>query len=212
MLRRPHAPRGDRGPLPFGIGIVVAAALVGAPLAVAATGDALREGVRNGTAVEETRIVGDVDATPTGRGGFVLRAANVATGRDAGGASLMSCSAPRGGTARGSAPCLRTDNRAGGSAFEFSSKGALGGAITLGDPAVPSSGKPFVTNATGVASRAERRQGRRQGRGRPGRRARSRGAGGTGRARRTRRTARRRRPARRGVRRAPPDRAVRDLR
>ncbi|MBA2348415.1 MAG: hypothetical protein H0V81_08980 [Solirubrobacterales bacterium] len=125
--------------------------VVCSPLAVAATGSGLLEGVRNGTTAKETEIIGSQEAR-SGKGGYVTRQSNVSTGAGAGGAAIYGCRAPVGGTTAGSAPCLRASNLAGGNAFEFSSTGPVGGLISVGDPTKPNPGKPFVTNATGVAT------------------------------------------------------------
>lgn len=131
-------------------GIVTAAVLAGSPFAVAATGDALKQGQRNGTTVKETEIIGDI-AAKTGKGGYVTRQSNTATGPNAGGAVVYGCRTT-GNTLTGSAPCLRASNLAGGYAFEFASPSGQAGAITVGDPNAPNLGKPFTTNATGVAT------------------------------------------------------------
>jgi hypothetical protein len=151
MTTSPRRSRRDRLQRIAVAGICVAAVLFVAPVALAATGDPLLEGERNGTASQETELIGDIDANPTGTGGYVLRQSNIATGASAGGAAIYGCRTA-GGTASGSAPCVRASNLAGGSAFEFASQGGLGGVITLGDPAQPNGGAPFTTNATGVAT------------------------------------------------------------
>jgi hypothetical protein len=68
---------------------------------------------------------------------------------DNGGGAIYGCRSKLGGTAAGKEPCVRASNLADGSAFEFSTEGPLGGSIFArgGDNA-----KPFVTNATGVAT------------------------------------------------------------
>lgn len=136
---------------PVAAGILVAAALVSAPLAVAGTGDSLREGARNGTTVKETEIIGNQTAK-VGKGGFVTRQSNINGGANAGGAAVYGCRAPVGGTSAGSAPCLRASNLAGGNAFEFATSNGVAGLFSVGDPNVPNPGKPFTTNATGVAT------------------------------------------------------------
>lgn len=146
---RPHRPR--RAGRPVAAGLLIAAALAASPLALAATGDPLREGARIGTTVKETQIIGDVSAKP-GTGGYVTRQSNVDTGMKAGGAAIYGCRAPAGGTQAGSAPCLRASNLAGGTAFEFATVSGVAGYIAIGNPNVPSPGRPFTTNATGVAS------------------------------------------------------------
>ena len=136
---------------PFVTGALLAAFLVGTPIAVAATGSALLEGVRNGTAVKETEIIGSIAAT-SGKGGYVTRQSNVSTGTRAGGAAIYGCRTPVGGTAVNSAPCLRASNLFNGFAFEFAANSGVAGLISVGNPKLPNPGKPFTTNATGVAT------------------------------------------------------------
>lgn len=148
-IRRPHRPR--RAGRPVAAGLLIAATLAASPLALAATGGPLREGMRNGTTVKETEIIGSIAARP-GTGGYVTRQSNVNTGAKAGGAAIYGCRTPVGGTLAGSAPCLRASNLAGGSAFEFATVSGVAGLIAVGDPNVPNPGRPFTTNATGVAT------------------------------------------------------------
>jgi hypothetical protein len=133
--------------------ILTAAILIAAPFAVAATGDPLREGVRNGTTAKETEIIGNITAK-TGKGGYVTRQSNIATGANAGGAAIYGCRAPAGGTTTGSAPCLRASNLGAGNAFEFAASGGpIAGVISVGNPAAANpSAAPFTTNATAVAT------------------------------------------------------------
>ncbi len=139
---------------PVAVGVLIAAALIASPFAVAATGDALREGQRNGTATKETQIIGKLTAKqPTG--GYVTRQSNLKTGIKAGGAAIYGCRSPAGGSGEGRAPCIRANNQAGGFAFEFATAdggGDIGGFFSVGDPTIPNDGKPFTTNANGVAS------------------------------------------------------------
>jgi len=89
----------------------------------------------------------------SGKGGFVTRQSNISTGANAGGGAIYGCRTPVGGTATGTAPCLRASNLAGGNAFEFASSGGpVAGLISIGDPAAPNPGAPFVTNANGLAT------------------------------------------------------------
>jgi hypothetical protein len=137
---------------PLAAGTLIAATLIASPFAVAATGSALREGLRNGTAVKETEVIGRMHAQ-TGKGGYVTRQSNISTGASAGGGAVYGCRTPAGGTAAGTAPCLRGSNLAGGNAFEFATSGGpAAGRITVGDPSVANPGAPFTTNATGVAT------------------------------------------------------------
>lgn len=152
MLRRSRS-AGPRGRWSHVAAALVAGILIGAPFAIAGTGDPLREGTRNGTTVRETEIIGRIAAQP-GKGGYVTRQSNVATGANAGGAAVYGCRTPAGGTATGSAPCLRASNLSGGNAFEFASSGGpVAGVISVGNPAVANAAAaPFVTNATAVAT------------------------------------------------------------
>jgi hypothetical protein len=137
---------------PLAIGTIIAAALIASPFAVAATGDALKQGTRNGTATRETQIIGKLTAKQP-IGGYVTRQSNLKEGIKAGGAAIYGCRSPQGGSGEGRAPCLRANNLAGGFAFEFATTdGGIGGFISVGDPTVPNDGKPFTTNATGVAT------------------------------------------------------------
>lgn len=122
--------------------------------AEAATGSALREGQRNGTALAETEIIGSLNASNQDTGGYVTRQSNVKTGARAGGAAIYGCRTPVGGTFGGTAPCLRASNLDFGYAFEFNSLGLVAGLISVGpNPAIPNpDARPFTTNATGVAT------------------------------------------------------------
>ena len=65
-----------------------------------------------------------------------------------GGGAIYGCRSGNGGTAAGNEPCIRANNLSTGSAFEFATAGTVGGLITTGT----TSGAPFTTNATGVAT------------------------------------------------------------
>lgn len=122
------------------------AAAVAAPFGVAATGDVLREGVRNGTSTKETEIIGRFNASAGAKGGYVTRQSNTQTGARAGGAAIYGCRGAAGGTAAGSAPCLRASNLANGLAFEFESDSGPVGSFTVSTAATA----PFATNGRGV--------------------------------------------------------------
>src|ERR1700754_4753969 len=125
---------------------------VGRAAAISA-GDPLRAEVRNGTTAKETEIIGDFNATTGSKGGYVTRQSNTQGGAKAGGGAIYGCRGAAGGTASGSAPCLRATNLAAGYAFEFSSAGGVAGLIAVGDGKTPSpSARPFTTNANGVAT------------------------------------------------------------
>lgn len=133
--------------------VVVAAGIIGvvaAPMGVAATGQGLREGVRNGTASKETQIIGNFGATTGLTGGYVTRQSNLST---SGGGAVYGCRSGAGGSTVNPPqnPCIRANNLARGLAFELNAtSGDVVGTITS------SSGgdakKPFTTNATGVAT------------------------------------------------------------
>jgi hypothetical protein len=117
-------------------------------------GDPLLGGVRNpgsdpsSALTKETQIIADVSRYGT-------RQSNKSP---SGGGAIYGCRSGAGGTPAGNEPCVRANNLAGGLAFEFQSAGAQAGTITTADP----SGRPFTTNATGVATglNADRLDGR----------------------------------------------------
>jgi len=119
-----------------------------APFGVAATGDVLREGVRNGTATRETEIIANETASTAAKGGYATRQSN--TSRSGGGA-IYGCRSGPGGTAQNREPCLRASNVRDGRAFEFHTRsGDEVGRIDVGID--PEGKRPFTTNATGVAT------------------------------------------------------------
>ena len=126
---------------------------VSANAATVAAGDPIRAEVRNGTTGKETEIIGKFNATTGTKGGYVTRQSNTQTGSKAGGGAIYGCRGAAGGTASGSAPCLRASNLAAGFAFEFAGEGNVVGQISVGDGKTANSkAKPFTTNATGVAT------------------------------------------------------------
>jgi len=126
---------------------------VSANAATVAAGDPIRAEVRNGTTGKETEIIGKFNATTGTKGGYVTRQSNTQTGSKAGGGAIYGCRGAAGGTASGSAPCLRASNLAAGLAFEFAGEGNVVGQISVGDGKTANSkAKPFTTNATGVAT------------------------------------------------------------
>jgi hypothetical protein len=119
-----------------------------APFGVAATGDLLREGVRNGTATRETEIIANEAASTAAKGGYATRQSNVS---GSGGGAIYGCRSGPGGTDSGREPCLRASNVREGRAFEFHSRsGDEVGRISIGIE--PEGKPPFTTNATGVAT------------------------------------------------------------
>lgn len=65
-----------------------------------------------------------------------------------GGGAIYGCRSGTGGTAANNEPCIRSNNLSSGYAFEFNTSGTQGGLISTKD----SSGRPFTTNATSVAT------------------------------------------------------------
>jgi hypothetical protein len=122
-----------------------------APFASAVTGGALREGVRNGTTTSETQIISNIASSTGPTGGYSTRQSNLST---SGGGAVYGCRSAAGGSAatpRPQNPCIRANNLSTGFAFEFNaSDGAIAGLITVGTGGDAT--KPFVTNATGVAT------------------------------------------------------------
>lgn len=121
------------------------------PFAVARTGDNLREGVRNGTSTRETQIISNINATTTATGGYSTRQSNLSP---SGGGAVYGCRSRAGGSAATPVPqnpCIRANNLSTGFAFEFNaSNGDVGGLFSVG--AGGDSKRPFITNATGVAT------------------------------------------------------------
>ena len=129
--------RQGRGQGRYVLASAVVLALVASPFAVGATGDVLREGKRNpgsGSAKKETELISSSKTYGT-------RQSNIGKGN--GGGAIYGC---RSNTGR--EPCIRSNNLEEGRAFEFETDGAEAGRIeTKSD-----TGKPFTTNATGVAT------------------------------------------------------------
>src|SRR3954452_4002408 len=115
-------------------------ALLVAPFAVAADGDAVRAGGRT-TFTSITRVLGDSTT-------YATQQSNLHNGD--GGAARYGC--------RSSAAhefCLRSKNTGGGGSFRFTSAASLlGGVIDVDPPQgkTAADAKPFTTNATGVAT------------------------------------------------------------
>ena len=134
------AKRPRRGPPGQGRYVLASAAvlaLVVSPFAVGATGDALREGKRNpgsGSAARETELISSSKSYGT-------RQSNIRSGN--GGGAIYGCRSNP-----GREPCMRSNNLDTGRAFEFETDGDEAGRIETKSEA----GRPFTTNATGVAT------------------------------------------------------------
>lgn len=141
-----------RGRLGFVITACLASAGLLAPIAIGATGSALREGVRNpssGGASKETQIIARTDKNVYG-----TRQSNVGRG----GSAIYGCRSDadfqRLADPAVSTPCLRVNNLASGLvySYRFAARG-VGGVFQAGlTPANDPTARPFITNATAVAT------------------------------------------------------------
>jgi len=121
---------------------VIAAALIlaiGVPSAAVGFGEGrdAKLGKRNpssGSLTRETQIIAN-------NGSYGTRQSNKRNGE--GGGAIYGCRSDL-----GKEPCVRANNLKGGRAFEFATQGKEGGSIEVKD----TSGPPFTTNATGVAT------------------------------------------------------------
>ena len=160
-MNAPHPPAADDTPVRRLLGraprtrSVIAATgllvIIAAPFAGAATGDNLREGVRNGTTTRETEIVSNINSTNALKGGYSTRQSNLSA---SGGGAIYGCRSKAGGSAAKPLPqnpCVRANNLSTGLAFEFNAaNGDVGGLISVGPGG--DAKRPFTTNATGVAT------------------------------------------------------------
>lgn len=117
----------------------VVAGAIAAPLATGANeGSTLKGGQRNGTFSSETKVIAN-------NGAFGTRQSNLGSG----GGAIYGCRAANGG--RG---CVEASNLNNGQAFNFRFRGPIGGTISTNatTPAARDQARPFITNATGVAT------------------------------------------------------------
>ena len=122
-----------------------------APFASARTGGPLREGVRNGTTTSETQVISNIASTTDRDRRLLDPAVQPLPLRRRRGLRLPLGGRRLGGDPRPQNPCIRANNLSTGFAFEFNaSDGAMAGLITVGTGGDAT--KPFVTNATGVAT------------------------------------------------------------
>ncbi|MBA2348413.1 MAG: hypothetical protein H0V81_08970, partial [Solirubrobacterales bacterium] len=111
-------------------GSIVVLTLSAAGVVGAKTGDSLKEGVRNGTATKETRVISKVTGEQYG-----TRQSNVSEGTTSGGAAIYGCRRP-------AKECTRHVNLSNGPAAAFATKGLV--PFTLSDNAI---GKVVGLNA-----------------------------------------------------------------
>jgi len=142
----------DRSPRTRSVLLATGVLVVGiSPFAAAATGDLLREGKRNGTTTSETQIVSNVRSATGLKGGYSTRQSNLSA---SGGGAIYGCRSKSGGSAAKPTPqnpCLRANNLSSGYAFEFNAaNGETGGLFSVG--AGGDAKRPFITNATGIAT------------------------------------------------------------
>lgn len=150
--RRLRMPLANKSPRTRSVVLATGLLVLGiSPFAIAKTGSNLREGLRNGTAVRETQIISNIPATTALTGGYSTRQSNLSS---SGGGAIYGCRSQAGGSAAKPTPqnpCLRANNLSRGYAFEFNaSNGDIGGLISVG--AGGDTKKPFITNATGIAT------------------------------------------------------------
>lgn len=141
-----------RGRIGFILTACLASAGLLAPIAIATTGDALREGVRNpssGGASQETQIIARTDKNIYG-----TRQSNLGSGGSAiygcrSTANLQQLADPVVST-----PCLRVNNLSSGLVYSYRfAPGGVGGVYQAGlSPAADPTAKPFITNAIGIAT------------------------------------------------------------
>jgi hypothetical protein len=109
------------------------------PLALAGDGDVMRVGAGNSSETAETRIIGQNVST------YATRQSNNKEGD--GGSATYGCR-----SSASNEPCLFVFALRTARAFDFISRGQVGGSITVSGDANPDNNKPFTTNATGVAT------------------------------------------------------------
>jgi hypothetical protein len=125
------------------VSAIVLGLLISSLAGAAVTGKPILGGKRNptngSTFSSETQII-------AGNATYGTRQSNKS---DSGGGAIYGCRSTAGGSAKGKNPCIRSNNLAGGRAFEFETSGGPEvGAITSSN----SNAAPFTTNAHGVAT------------------------------------------------------------
>lgn len=150
--RRLRLPLANKSPRMRSVVLATGLLVLGiSPFAIAKTGSNLREGLRNGTSVRETQIISNIGSTNAPTGGYSTRQSNLSS---SGGGAVYGCRSKAGGSAATPTPqnpCVRANNLSTGFAFEFNaSNGDVAGLISAGTGG--DTKKPFVTNATGVAT------------------------------------------------------------
>ena len=133
--KRERRPRTNSGRYVLASAAVLALAV--SPFAIGATGSVLREGKRNPSSGSSTRETEIISKSKT----YGTRQSNVGSGN--GGGAIYGCRSNP-----GREPCIRSNNLENGRAFEFETDGEEAGRIVTKTEA----GKPFTTNATGVAT------------------------------------------------------------
>jgi hypothetical protein len=134
-VRRERPRRSPNGRYVLASALVLAVAM--SPVAIGATGSVLREGKRNPSSGAASRETEMISRTKT----YGTRQSNIRDGN--GGGAIYGCR-----SSAGREPCIRSNNLKNGRAFEFETDGDEVGFIESKNPA----GRPFATNATGVAA------------------------------------------------------------
>ena len=109
------------------------------PLAMAGDGDVMRVGAGNSSDTAETRIIGQNVST------YATRQSNNKEGD--GGSATYGCR-----SSAANEPCLFVFALRTARAFDFISRGMVGGRISVTGDTNPDGNKPFTTDATGVAT------------------------------------------------------------
>lgn len=124
------------------VSAIVLGLLISSFAVAAGEGRSILGGKRNpagGNLTSETQII-------AANGTYGTRQSNKS---DNGGGAIYGCRSTAGGSEKGRNPCIRSNNLAGGRAFEFQSSGGPEvGTITSGNV----NAAPFTTNAKGVAT------------------------------------------------------------
>src|SRR4051794_6121006 len=129
--------------------VALACATLGVPVAIGATSSAPRpQPLQAGARTPRLGNLHSQTALATRISDFGFKATNSSP---LGGAAEFGCFA---GVRKAADPCLEVSNRHNGNVFEFLFNGALGGRIQVGKNARKNfpTARPFVTNATGVAT------------------------------------------------------------
>lgn len=129
------------------LAIPIVALLLASPFALAAgEGSPLLGGKRNPSQNQTQELAAETEIIAH-NATYGTRQSNKS---DNGGGAIYGCRSRDGGTPKDQEPCIRANNLSSGLAFEYETNGTLGGTILSAKPG--DGAKPFITNATGVAT------------------------------------------------------------